>query len=161
MFRGVLLRRDDGSEWVIAEGAETPLHAMDGRRVRVEGMAYEPEGQALVLRHLRVAVLTIADLKEDAPYVEVRSEERLEGKFEPFTYPEGTKLAGERTILFIAAGGERFHVAHMPLKEREERLLGRALTVVGFRVEPSRFIARPGGPYLWIQDIEEGKGQAP
>lgn len=51
---------------------------------------------------------------------------------------------------FVGDDGTPFWLAH----GGEKVELGKPVTLTAYRVEPSRHIARVGGPYLWIVDIE-------
>jgi hypothetical protein len=149
-FRGAFLEQDDGTRWVLDYRVDSPFHALADRRVRVEGRRYEPPGQALIMPHLRVTSMKIAKLEGGPELVEVHGEEQLTGRFEKFTWEPGTKLAGETTVRFVVDGGGGFFIAH----GADAPPLGKPVTVHAYRVEPSPFVARPGGPYLWIMRID-------
>lgn len=154
-FRGAFVEQDDGTRWVITYRAESPFHDLRDHRVKVDGTPYEPAGQALTMRHLRVASLKLIEtepvrLDQDLPDVEVWGEERLTGQFEEYTWPAGTKLEGEKRVRFVDGDGTTYFLAHGD----GSKLLGKTVTLTAHRVEPSRHMARPGGPYLWVLEIE-------
>lgn len=150
-FLGAMLVQDDGTEWVVTYRAESPFHKLRGERVVVDGAPYEPPGQALLKRHLRVSLLKVSKPSTDTSLVEIRGEEELTGQFKEIAFPKGTKLEGEVWVRFVDDGGTEFFLAHGDGKP----LLGKHVTVTGFRVEPSPYIARPGGPYLWVAEVKQ------
>lgn len=149
-FLGALLEQDDGTTWVLTYRAESPFHELRDHRVRVEGTPYAPQHQALMARHLRVTSMKADPHESGVRVAQIFGEERLTGRFEEHTFPEGTKLAGERWIRFVDTGGTAFFLSHGDGRP----LLGETVTVVAHREKPSPFLALPGGPYLWILDIE-------
>ncbi|WP_096330863.1 hypothetical protein [Nannocystis exedens] len=153
-FRGAFVEQDDGTRWVVTSRADSPFHELRDRRVTVEGTPYKPPGQTTAMKHLRVTVMKLVEvgadnLLESPSLVEIHGEETLSGRFEMFTYPEGTKLAGEKMLVFVDERGTSYRLARVSRTARR----GKVVTVTGHRVEPTPFIARPGGPYLWIVDI--------
>lgn len=150
-FRGVLLHPETGPAWVLTYVADELWAVFAGRRVTVTGALFQPEGQALVARHLRPVSWRIEAPGPDDTIVEVGREQRLRGVFERQAQPAGSKLAGELTTRFVAEGGGSFLLAHAP----EPLPLGRAVELRARPVEPSPFAARLGGPYLWVYEITE------
>ena len=104
------------------------------------------------LRVIRMKPLATEPASPDDYWIdeEVGGEEKITGQFEKYTWPEGTKLAGETRVRFVDDDGALFWLAHGGDKVE----MGKAVTLTAHRVEPSRHIARVGGPYLWIVDIE-------
>lgn len=144
-FAGAMVRQDDGTEWVVDYSPRSPFREMDGQRVLVEGSPYEPRDQALVKPHLQVRTMKIIKPTLEPSLVRVDGEEKLSGHFERYTFPEGTKLAGKTMTRFVADRGDAFWIAHGPTEP-----LDQPLTLTAHRVEPSPFVTRVGGPYLWI-----------
>ncbi|MBI3184461.1 MAG: NRDE family protein [Myxococcales bacterium] len=151
-FRGAWLEREGGEQWVISYRADSPFRELGGKRVKVEGETYTPEGQALAGTHFRVRTMELLGVDPSAPLVRIGPEERLRGRFEEMTWEEGTKLAGEKTPVFIAEGGKSYFLVRLPEKAPP---LGSAVTVLCHEVEPSPFASRPGGPHLWILGVVE------
>ncbi|AKT41257.1 hypothetical protein [Chondromyces crocatus] len=153
-FLGVLLHLGDGSSWVISQYGKSPFHDLHGVRMRVEGTPYEPSDQSLAFPHLSTEKMTLGAGVKDAHYVEIHGEQRIEGRFERHTLPEGSKLAGMKVLRFVDTQDQPFLVARSPLGDDQmQQLVGRPVMLTAFRVEPSRFIARLGGPYLWIREV--------
>lgn len=148
-FAGAMVRQDDGSEWVVDYRPRSPFREMAGQRVLVEGSPYEPRDQALVKPHLRVRTMKVVKPTPEPSLVRVDGEEQLSGRFERHTFPEGTKLAGETMTRFVTDRGDVFWIAHGPTEP-----LDQPLTLTAHRVEPSPFVTRVGGLYLWIVDGE-------
>lgn len=148
VFRGVLLERDDGSRWVATYERDELWEAFAGRRVVVSGERYVPRDQSLINPHIRVNAWRLVKPGPDAPVHEVGPERTLEGRLEDETWPAGTKLEGEKTTRFLAVGGDRYLLAHVPAGTPH----GRKLRVRARVVVPSPFDTRPGGDYLWIFD---------
>ncbi len=151
LFRGAWIERDGGERWVIDYAPDSPYRALRDRRVRVEGEIYEPKDQALVAKHFRVrSMLVVGKDATDAPLVRVGEQRHLLGLFSEITYPPRTKLAGEKETVFVDAGGANYHLAHMP---EGRPALGARAAVEAYEVEPSPFVARVGGRYLWVLEV--------
>ncbi|MCY1009770.1 hypothetical protein OV079_30250 [Nannocystis pusilla] len=153
-FQGVWLERDDGVRWVVAYRPEPWLAAFEGQRVQVTGAVYQPEGQAILAPHFRVETLRLAPgATTDAPFVAVLAERRLAGTFQERVGGPGTKLEGERYLVFEADDGTAYLLANAPAGGDS----GRAATVKARVIEMSPYVARRGGPYLWVLDVEPGR----
>lgn len=148
-FQGVWVERDDGQRWVVDYRARGWWMPFDGRRVRVSGRRYEPRGEAITATHFRVHELALVAPKGEpiAILTEVHEEQELEGVFEVETWPAGTKLAGERDLVFVATGGERYRLANDPGSTIED---GRSVRIVAREVVMSPFVAHVGGRHLWL-----------
>jgi hypothetical protein len=147
-FQGVWLERDDGEKWVIAYRPEGVWRPFEGKRVRVRGETYVPRGQAINATHFRVEWLAVArDDDKTQELVVVNVERAYSGSFEEFAWPAGSKLSGEKTTVF-SSEGKQYFLANRP----ETITLGKAVEVRAREVVPSPYVARPGGPFLWILD---------
>jgi hypothetical protein len=151
-FTGAWIELDGGERWVIDYASESPFRVLGDRRVRVEGEPYEPKNQALVAKHFRVrSLVVIGRDAADAPLVRVGEQRRLHGRFSEITYPPGTKLAGEKSLVFVEASGKTYQLEHVPAGGPT---LGAQVTIDAHDVEPSPHAAHVGGPYLWVRSIE-------
>ena len=160
-FQGVWLHTDDG-RLLVAYRSSPYWQAFEGRRVTVTGEDYQPRGQAIGAAHFRVEHLRVADLdfqnatKADMEMaiIELWAERTYRGRFVVEVIPPGSKLSGTSFTWFISEGGERF------LKYDQQRSvpLDKPVVIRARQVEPTPFIARLGGPYLWIVDIDESAG---
>jgi hypothetical protein len=153
-FRGAWIERDGGERWVIDYERESPFRELRDRRVRVEGETYAPEGQALVAKHFRVRSMELVTKDAGASLVRVGPRQRVKGQFGDMTWPAGTKLAGETMRVFVTEGGKSYFLARVP---ETTPAPGVTITVDAHEVEPSPFVTRPGGPYLWIRRVVEGE----
>jgi len=154
-FQGVWLVRDDGERWVVAYRPEPWLREFEKQRVRVTGERYTPEGQAIMVPHFRVHTLKRVegngqDPAPGADILEVGPEQRLEGVFEDRVGAPGTKLEGEPYRVFAASGGKEFLLANTP----EDVKIGQKTTIRARAVELSPYVARRGGPYLWVLEAD-------
>ncbi len=148
-FQGVWLERDDGSRWVISYRADGYWLPFRDHRVRVQGVVYEPEGQAVMATHFRVKTLALTPSEEKnamTGLVEVRDERQYPGKFRDDVGDKGTKLEGEHRTVFISDSGSHYWLANAV----EGVVFDEPVVVRGREVKLSRFMARPGGPYLWV-----------
>jgi hypothetical protein len=137
---------------VVSDEADPLLESFDGRRVDVVGEPLEPEGHALVAPHLQVRTLRLVNADPGARNVAIGAEVHLTGWFEEWTWPAGTKLAGEKTLRFVAVDGRSFFVAPLPAQPP----LGEPVTVRARAVEPSPFLGGvPGGDHLWVYEVRE------
>jgi len=150
-FRGAWIEREDGARWVIEYEAESPFRELRDRRVRVEGETYAPEGQALIGTHFRVRSMQIVGKDEEAPLVRIGERRRFRGRFGAKTWPAGTKLEGTTMRTFVDDADRSYFIAHVTEKDLP---IDVPVTLDAHEVEPSPYIARPGGPYLWIRSFE-------
>lgn len=151
-FQGVWLERDDGERWVAAYRPEPWLKEFEGRRVRVTGWVYQPQGQAISATHFRIETLRLAgpEAAADAQVVAVLAERRLSGTFQNRVGEPGTKLTGESYGVFAADDGVVYLLANDP----EDGRPGRAASVRARVVELSPYVAHRGGTYLWVLKVE-------
>lgn len=136
-----------GSKRVIDYRANEWWRPFEGRKVSVTGESYQPQGQAISASHFRVHSLELLDPTPDDPIWKVGKEEEVSGSFTTHTWPEKTKLAGETATIFRSDAGEDFWLHDSSAVSIE---LDKPVTIDARRVEPSNFVARPGGAYLWV-----------
>jgi hypothetical protein len=146
-FRGVFLDARDGIAWVASYERDALWRSFDGQTVDVVGEKFTPPNQALVNPHVHVRLLTVVDPKPGVEFVRMSGDIVLEGHLESDTWPERTKLAGEKRTRFITKDGRAMFLAN-----EVDAAIGKDLEVRGRMVEPSPFVARPGGDYVWITD---------
>jgi hypothetical protein len=154
-FQGVSLE-SDRERWILDYHRRPWWPSFDGLRVKVQGERYTPEGGALIAPHLRVTALEVVSVQGETPVdapVSLGAEQTIAGRFAHHRWPEGTKLGGsEPWIVFVSHEGTQYWL----LGERPyQHLLGKPVRVLARPYEPSHFIARPGGPYLWIAEVNE------
>jgi hypothetical protein len=137
----VLLETGDGRTWVASETQDPLLESFDGRRVDVVGEAEAP--------HLKVKALRLLATDPYAPNVAVGAEVELTGYFEEWTWPAGTKLAGEKALRFVTVDGHALFVAPLPT----EPPMGEPVTVRGRMVTPSPFLGGVSGERFWVYDV--------
>lgn len=149
-FQGVWLATG-GVRWLISYRADPWWRHFEGREVRVAGERYDPQGQAIAADHFRVESMEIVEPTMDDEIISVSGKRELAGRFASYRWPAKTKLAGETSTVFDADDGTRYWLWDDAGLEPKPGKLARVEARI---VEPSNFIARPGGPYLWIVDIE-------
>lgn len=150
-FQGVWLVEESGQEWLIAYRPDPWWRPFEGEWVLVKGESYQPQGQSIGADHLRVERLRIETPEMEHELVEVREAVELAGTFTTYTWPKKTKLEGETATVFRSEEGDTYWLA-APVEDPPA--LDAPCTVSGRIVEPSPFVARPGGPYLWIDDVD-------
>ncbi|GEM_PF-2342932 len=151
-FQGVWLEAESGERYLIDYRAQEWLRALEGRRVDVWGAVYEPSGQAIMATHFRVALLRVAEPTMEDWIIEIGARTRLRGSFTRYVWPAGTKLAGEGSTVFMDEGGVQHWLASVP---EPGPPLDQPVVIDVVPVEPSNFVARPGGrAYLWVIEIE-------
>lgn len=148
-FQGVWLARDGGERLVLAYRPEPWLKSFEGQRVRATGERYVPEGQAIMAPHFRVHTLALVDTKDAMGIINVGPEQEIEGAFEDRVGAPGTKLEGEPYRVFQAEGGEAFLLVNTP----EGAQPGKKTTIRARPVDLSPYVARRGGPYLWVLEV--------
>ena len=149
-FDGVMLRTQDGTEWVVSYVIDPLLEPFDGVEVTLQGEKYGPPGQALVGPHVRPVRWEVVDWKKAGALERVEPEQQLEGSFDVHTWPSGTKLAGDAPRVFRAANGTQYFLAKAPFPEPAR---GAHVRIRARVVEPTRLEQRPGGPYLWVLEV--------
>jgi hypothetical protein len=150
-FQGVWLDADDGIRHVISYRADPWWRPFEGLRVEAKGRAYAPKGQAIAAAHFRVEELRVIDPGPDDALVSITGERELRGSFALVTWPEGTKLAGETRKVFHSDHGVAYELHRLP---DSAPTLDRGVRITARVVEPSPFVARPGGPWLWVIHVE-------
>lgn len=156
-FQGVWLVLSGGERLVVDYRATAWWMSFRGRKVRVTGEHWtpDPRAQSIGAAHFRVHELSLIDPHQEpfADPIGLGPERELDGQFEKYSWPEGTKLAGETVLVFRATAGPRYWLAATPdptpVPEQPVRVRGRTVT-------PSPFAARPGGAYLWIRTVSSG-----
>jgi hypothetical protein len=163
-----LLECDDGAEWVISYGEQSPFHAFAERRVRVTGQRYKPTGAYVIGTsrkpgqrpgHLRVSTMRLLESTPDAQLIEVGEERDLSGRF-----TRETSDGGRSILSFATEEGTRYLVANEPAGVRRS---SGVIRVTGFPVELSPLFQKPSDRYLWIicpcsaGDIMEWRGRTP
>jgi hypothetical protein len=146
-FQGVWLEREGGEKWVISYRPDELWRSFENRAVRVRGETYQPRGQAIRATHFRVDWLALVEDDPNASLVEVKEEKGYRGAFQWFVWPADTKLAGDKTLVF-ESGGQQYFLANRP----PQPTVGQELELRAREVVPSPYVARPGGPHLWIVD---------
>lgn len=122
----------------------------DGRKVSATGASYTPVGQAISADHFRVHSLELVDPTPDDDMWKVGKQETIEGSFTTKAWPKQSKLGGESATIFRSDAGEDFWLHETGAIQFE---LDKPVTIEARRVEPSNFVARPGGPYLWVIEL--------
>jgi hypothetical protein len=150
-FLGAWIERDGGERWVIDYSYETPYHELRDRRVRVDGETWLPEGQAVLAKHFRVRSMVPIGKDPSAPLVRIGARRTVRGRFEMKTFPKDTKLEGESMRVFVDEAGTTHYLAHLPSGPPP---MGVPVTLDAHDVEPSPYIQRVGGPYLWVREID-------
>jgi hypothetical protein len=117
--------------------------------VQVTGERYQPEGQAIMAVHVRVHTLALVDDDGSAELVGLGPERELRGRFEERLVPDGAKGAGERYVVFVADGAEHLLASEPP---PGMTLLAPA-TIRAREATMSPYVARRGGPYLWVLEL--------
>jgi hypothetical protein len=148
-FQGVWLERDDGARWVISYRADDWWLPFRDHRVRVQGVVYEPQGQAVMATHFRVKTLALTPGEEESQMtglVEVHEELEYPGTFRDEVGEKGTKLEGEHMTVFVSDSGTQYWLANAV----KGVVFDEPVIVRGREVKLSRFMARPGGEFLWV-----------
>lgn len=146
-FQGVWLIDDQGVRHVISYRPDPWWRPFDGLQVEASGHAYTPRGQAIMAAHFRVEELRVVEPGPDDALVSISAERELTGTFTGYTWPEGTKLGGETMTVFRTEDGAQYWLHHVP---EAVPALDVPMRIKAREVEPSPFVARPGGPYLWV-----------
>ncbi len=149
VFSGVLVEADGGPTWVASYESNALWKAFDGRRVEITGERYVPQDQALVAPHVRVKSLSLERSDPAAEFTRIEEETMIEGQLIEWTWPMGTKLAGEKMIRFTSAQGREFFIA----SKKPDVPIGKPCTVRARIVDPSPYNARPDGEWLWIFEV--------
>jgi hypothetical protein len=138
-----VLLEAEGKTWVAAERSDPALESFDGKRVDVVGA---PDAARLHVKTVRLVTV-----EPGASHVAAGPEVVLTGYFEDWTWPAGTKLAGEKALRFVTVDGRTFFVGPLPT----DPPMGEPLTVRGRVVTPSPFLGGIPGEHLWVYDLHE------
>lgn len=150
-FQGVWLVTEDGNRHVISYRADPWWTDFEGRTVDATGKPYTPRGQAIMADHFRVEQMVVVEPTVDDPLIMITDERELEGKFTFYEWPKKTKLAGSRALVFEGTDGTRYWLSERPDPPPP---VDEHVTIKARLVEPSNFVARPGGAYLWVVAVE-------
>lgn len=146
-FQGVWLDFSGTKRWVIAYRASDLWRAFADHEVVVTGHCYAPDGQAIMAPHFLVERMRfVTPQRGRGRLLEVGPAEDFAGAFGEYRYPEGSKLAGDTRMQFIAEDNTAYWIAggDPPASPGPARIRAR-------RVEPDMsVIAQPGGPSLWL-----------
>ena len=146
-FQGVWLKTKDGRRLLIDYRAHPWWRPFEGREVEVTGQSYTPRGQAIQAEHYRVKSMKVRKPTVEDSLISISGEVELTGTFTVYTWPKGTKLEGEKNTIFRTTSGETYWLSQRPEPMPK---LDQAVKIKARVVEPSPFVARPGGPYLWV-----------
>lgn len=149
----VRLVRDDGERWIVTYRPEAWLQPFAHKRVRVTGERYTPPGQALMAPHYRLRTIALLEsqlMRSDALLASAGEEQTLTGAFSQKVGEPGTKLEGEPYTVFTTADGRAYLLANEPEGARP----GETQTIHAREVELSPYMARRGGPTLWVLAID-------
>lgn len=149
-FQGVWLVTEDGNRHVISYRADPWWLGFEGRTVDATGKPYTPRGQAIMADHFRVEQMIVVEPTVDDPLIMITDEHELEGKFTYYEWPKKTKLAGSKALVFEGTTGKRYWLAERP---EPPPPVDEHVTIKARIVEPSNFVARPGGTYLWVVEV--------
>lgn len=153
-FQGVWLEAAGGGRLLIDYRANEWWRPFEGKLVEARGEPYVPRGQAIMADHFRVHELHIVEPTVDDALISVHAAEDLTGTFTQYSWPKQTKLAGTKATVFVSDDGTQFWLSQKPDPMPQ---LDTPVRITARRVEPSNFIARPGGPYLWVISAEPVK----
>jgi hypothetical protein len=117
------------------------VRSCDSRRTEAE--RYLPEGQAIMLPHVRALTWRAEDAR--APLVEVGPERTFRGRFGKNPAPPDSKAALSTSPHFFEDGGGSYPIAHGSVGEFDK-----PVEMKGRLVELSPFSAHIGGPHLWL-----------
>lgn len=151
-FHGVFLNATDGKQYVLDYASDSPFRELDGAEVTARGEIYVPKYQALVNPHFRVRRMAIKKPSPDHMLVAIEEERTFEGSFDETTFTAGSKLAGEHVPVFKTTSGKTYFLSRAP--EPPLPPPAKRVSVVAHEVEPSPFLTRPGGPYLWVRHVK-------
>jgi len=164
----VFLECNDGTEWVISYGEQSPFHAFAERQVVVTGQPYKPTGAYVIGTsrrsgqrpgHLRVSTMRLLEASPDAQLAEVGEQQDLSGRFR-----SETTDSGESILSFATEEGRRYLVANEPAGVSSSSGVVRVTT---FAVQLSPLVQRSSDQYLWIicpcsaGDLMEWRGRSP
>jgi hypothetical protein len=145
----VEIEADDGTRWLASYHTDDLWKEFDGRRIVATCVKYVPEGQALVLPHVRVEKWRLEKATFGDLLVDVGPEITLRGKFEVRPDgPPGSKGAESKGPHFVEDSGKVHPVAHGTPPE-----MGRAVEIKARFVELSPFTAHVGSPHLWVLSV--------
>jgi len=143
-FQGVWLVQEDGSRWIVSYRSTPLWRIYDATRVTVTGETYEPDGQSIDAAHFRVDTLRIVDPQGVTDPQSFGPERSLNGRFENVQGSPGSKSEGSVWSVFTVDGGLSYEIMNPVAVDRE------ATTVRARTVQRSPFVARRGGPTLWL-----------
>ncbi len=153
-MQGVWLVTPDGERKVVSYRASPWWRAFEGRSVEAVGESHHPHGNASFTANFRVHQLRIEKPTAEDPLVWIKGEQQLWGTFERQSGAPGSKSEGETLTMFAAEDGTRFVVYELP--DPPPAMGARVLATV-HEVEPSPFVARVGGRYVWVAEFRDAE----
>jgi hypothetical protein len=151
-FRGATLRRDGDARPVVATYAASGVwRALDGLRVRVVAVPYEPEGRAIYGDHFDVLEAHLVDPKAGTTVLGFGRSQTLRGRLARVVVPKGQKAEGTSYLTFEPTSGPKFEVYELSGELAAEPPLDVELEVQAHEVELAPTMQRRGGPFLWIR----------
>lgn len=154
-FFGTTLQDTHNTTWVLGYQRDPLFVGFDGFRVLIAGDTYEPMGRAISGKHIKVKWIKLIDQSNEAknaPIVEVWEEKTYEGELQQSQGPVGSKSEGETLTYFVTKDGTHYWLMNRP----EKMPLRTPTTIRARRVEPSLYVTRHGGQYLWVVDKRTG-----
>jgi hypothetical protein len=151
VFRGVFLEPTEGEQkWVVSYTRDGLWESFRDKTVIVTGTRTVPEGQALMNPHLDLGTMKLAKPDDTAIFAAIGPERTMRGTFSERVWEPGTKLAGEKQLLFHEDGAASVRVVNRPEGVR----IGEATQIRARSVEHSKFVAHADGPAVWVIAVE-------
>ncbi|NUP07690.1 MAG: hypothetical protein HOW73_16710 [Polyangiaceae bacterium] len=155
VFSGVTIERDGAPQVVASYGTNPVWNALDGRRVRVLGDPYVPQGRAIGGEHMRILEARVVSPTPNDHVLGFSRAMKLEGRFRKERGEVGTKSEGSEWTVFDTAG-KSFEIFDAPASASNATS---SVKIIAREVELSPHMARRGGPFLWITDIGSEEGE--
>jgi hypothetical protein len=153
VFTGVwLVREGDPRDTIASYASSTVWQDLDGKKVRVLGVPYQPIGRALGGQHVHVLEARLVDPSEASSVIGFGREQELEGQFQRVTVGEGEKASGASYWAFNQKNGASFEVFEGFSELAEKPELAQRMKIRAHVVELSPTIQRRGGPFLWVRE---------
>jgi hypothetical protein len=155
VFRGTTLRRNGAPRPIVVTYAKSAVwSALDGARVRVLGVPYQPEGRAIGGEHFEILEAHLVDPSAGATVLGFGRKQTLRGRLARVIVHEGQKGEGSSYLTFKPASGLSFEVFELSRELAAEPPLDVELEVEAHQVELSATMQRRGGPFLWIRSAK-------
>ena len=153
VFTGVwLVREGEPRDTIASYASSTVWEALDGKKVRVLGVPYQPMGRSLGGQHIHALEARLVDPSEASSVVGFGREQELEGQFQHVTVGEGQKASGESYWAFDQMGGASYEVFEGFAELAEKPELAQRMKIRAHVVELSPTMQRRGGPFLWVRE---------